>query len=207
MVYAFCLFFAITPVMASQFEDSLFLEPQKFKFGIHLAMSMKYFNYGDLQALEVASDYTIGGSFGFVFDWRLSNYYHLRFGPLYEYQSLSNVYSDDLNSSEISFTNHNVGFNFFPVVFCVGDKVSPEISVGGFYNYIISSEEVTTLNGQILENIRFETNKQQYGLVFGVGIYLGRKLLEVRYKKSLSEYVVSGNLENSINQVKLVIVL
>lgn len=207
LVYAFSLFVVITPAMAGQFEDSLFQEPAKFKFGVHLAASMNYFNYGDIQALEIASDYTMGGSFGFVFDWRLSQNYHLRFGPYYEYQKLSNTYSDDLNSSDISFANHNAGFNFFPVVFRVANKVSPEVSVGGFYNYIFSSELATTLNGQPLENIEFETNEQQYGLVFGAGIYLGRKLVEVRFKKSLSEYVVSGNLENSINQVKFVIVL
>lgn len=207
LVYAFCLFVSITPVMAGQDEDSLFQEPAKFKFGVHLAASMNYFNYGDLQALEVASDYTMGGSFGFVFDWRLSKIYHLRFGPYYEYQKLSNTFSDDLNSSDISFTNHNAGLNFFPIVFCVGNKVSPEISVGGFYNYIFSSSVAATLNGQPLENIVFETNNVQYGLVFGAGIYLGRKLVEVRFKKSLSEYVVSGDLENSINQVKFVIVL
>lgn len=207
LVYAFSLFVAITPAMATQFEDSLFQEPAKFKFGVHFGISMNYFNYGDLQAFEVASDYTLGGSFGFEFDWQLSKIYHLRFGPYYEYQKLSNTYNDNLNSSDVSFTNHNAGINFFPIVFCVGNKVSPEISAGGFYNYIFSSSVAATLNGQPLENIVFETQEQQYGLVFGVGIYLGRKLVEVRYQKTLSDYVLSGDLENSINQVKFVIVL
>lgn len=207
LVYAFSLFVATAPALAWQYEDSLFQEPEKFKFGVEFAVSMNYFNYGDLQTFDVASDYTFGGSFGFVFDWRLSRIYHLRFGPYYEYQNLSNTFSDELNSSDISFTNHIVGFNFFPIVFCVGNKVSPEISVGGFYNYIISSSAKATLNGQPLEDIMFETNNVQYGLVFGAGIYLGGKLLEVRFNKSLSEYVVSGDLENSINQVKFVIVL
>lgn len=207
LVTVFCLFIGPIPLYATQFEDSLFQQPAKFKFGVHLSASMNYFNYGDLNAFEVASDYTMGGSFGFVFDWRLAKIYQLRFGPYYEYQKLTNTYHDDFNSSEISFNNHNAGFNFFPVVFRLASNISPEISIGGFYNYIFSSKQASYLNGQSLENIGFETNRQQYGLVFGAGIYLGRKLIEIRYKKSLSEFVVSGDLENSINQVKFVIVL
>jgi hypothetical protein len=207
LVITFLLFIGTFQLYATQFEDSLFQEPAKFKFGIHLGVSMNYFNYGDLEALEVASDYTFGGSFGLVFDWRLSNIYHMRFGPYYEYQKLSNTFSDNLNSSDVSFTNHNIGLNFFPIVFRLGSDVSPEISVGGYYNYVFSSTVVTTLNGRALENIEFETNDQQYGLVFGAGIFIGRKLIEVRYKKSLTDYVVSGDLDNSINQVKFVIVL
>lgn len=200
----------IGPVNGQAFEelDSLMLqEPSKFKFGVHLAASMNYFNYGDLQAFDVASDYTWGGSLGFSFDWRFSDYYHLRFEPYYEFQQLANKYKDDLNSLDITFTNHNLGLDFFPAVFCVGNKVMPEISVGGFVNYILSSNYETSINGQSAEDIEFETNSTQYGLVFGAGLYLGRKLIEVRLKKSLSEFVATESHKNSINQVSLVIVL
>jgi len=168
---------------------------------------MNYFNYGDLQAFVVASDYTWGGSLGFAFDWRFSNYYHLRFEPFYAYQQLANKYKDELNSLDITFSNHNAGLDFFPVVISLGNKIQPEISIGGYLNYIISSNYDTSLNGQPIEGINYETNNLQYGLVFGAGIYLGRKLIEVRFKKSLTDFVVNESLENSINQVKFVIVL
>lgn len=199
----------IGTVNAQAFEevDSLMQEPSKFKFGVHLSGSMNYFNYGDLQAFDVASDYTWGGGLGFSFDWRFSNYYHLRFEPFYEYQQLANKYKDELNALDITFTNHNAGFDFFPLVFSVGNKVQPEISAGGYFNYIISTNYETSLNGQPVENIDYETNNLQYGLVFGAGVYLGRKLIEVRFKKSLTDFVVTESFENSINQVKFVIVL
>lgn len=199
----------IGSVNAQTFEevDSLAQLPSTFKFGVHFSGSMNYFNYGDLQAFDVASDYTWGGSFGFAFDWRFSNYYHLRFEPYYEYQQLANKYKDELNSIDITFTNHNTGIDFFPLVFSVGNKVQPEISVGGYFNYIISSNYNASINGSAIETLVFETNSAQYGLVFGAGIYLGRKLIEVRLKKSLTDYVKTESLENSINQVKFVIVL
>ncbi|MCK5704038.1 MAG: outer membrane beta-barrel protein [Cyclobacteriaceae bacterium] len=207
LVYTFFLLVVSTPLMATQNEDSLAQEPSKFKFGVHLSGSMNYFNYGDLQAFDVASDYTWGGSIGFSFDWKFTNYYHLRFEPYYEYQQLANKYKDELNSLDITFTNHNAGFNFFPLVFSVGNKVQPEISVGGYLNYIVSANYKTSLNGQPVENIEYDTNNLQYGLTFGAGLYLGRKLIEVRFKKSFTDYVVTESQKNSINQVKFVIVL
>lgn len=187
--------------------DSIPPEPPKFKFGVHLAASMNYFDYGDIQAYEVAADYTWGGSFGFSFDWRLSDYYHIRFEPFYEYQQLANKYKDELNSIDVTFTNHTTGIDFFPVVFCLGNKVQPEISIGGYFNNILSSNYDTSVNGLSADGVEFETNKTQYGMAIGLGIYLGRKLIEVRLKKSFNEYVVTESLKNSINQVKLVIIL
>lgn len=207
LVYAIGVLIGTVNAQAFEEVDSLRQEPSKFKFGVHLSGSINYFNYGDLQVFDVASDYSWGGSIGFVVDWRLSKIYHLRFGPYYEYQKLSNTYKDDLNSANITFTNHIAGFNFFPVVFYLGSKVSPEISVGGYVNYIVSSNNTSSLNGQPIENIEFEIDNLQYGLAFGAGLYLGRKLIEVRFKKSLTDYVVTERQKNSINQVKFVIVL
>jgi hypothetical protein len=187
--------------------DSIPPEPPKFKFGVHLAASMNYFNYGDIQAYEVVSDYRWGGSFGFSFDWRLSDFYHIRFEPFYEYQQLANEYKDELNSIDVTFTNHATGIDFFPIVFCLGNKVQPEISIGGYFNNILSSNYDTSVNGQSTEGVALEINKMQYGMAFGVGVYLGRKLIEVRLKRSFNEFVVTESLKNNINQVKIVMIL
>jgi hypothetical protein len=78
--------------------------------------------------------------------------------------------------------------------------------LGGFAKYYLSSSQETTLDGSTVSNFEVETNAMQYGFSYGIGAYIGKRLVELRYYQSLNDFVKDPFISNSINQVQLILV-
>jgi hypothetical protein len=174
-------------------------------FGIRLGPSLNFFNHGDLKAGQIASDYQWGGSIGMLLDYKVSDFIHMRLEPFYEFQRVKNRYSDDLNSVEILFKNNNLGLDLFPLVLRTGGRFQPEIAIGGFAKYVLSSRTKTVVNQQLVDNLHWQTEPIQFGFALGGGFYLGEKLLEIRWYNPLTSFVVPDTLKNKINQFQFII--
>src|SRR5690606_28968255 len=137
--------------------------------GIRWGPSLNFFNHGDLKAGQIASDYQWGGSIGIVLDYRFSEFIHMRLEPYYEFQRVKNQYSDDLNSIEIKFKNNNLGLDVFPLVLRTGGRFQPEIAIGGFAKYGLSSQTKTIVNQQPIHDFHWQTEPFQFGIALGGG--------------------------------------
>jgi len=178
---------------------------KSFRFGMHLAGSINYINYGRLELLDIPSNFDWGGNFGFSFDWRLSRINHIRFETFYEYQRLSEHLDNEYNTATVLFKNHGAGINFFPVVLKVGRKFQPQVALGGEFKYIILSEREALLNGRNLALDKLEPNPIQYGVILGLGAYINRTLIEFRLQRSLVKFIEPSNTHHALTQMKFVI--
>jgi hypothetical protein len=187
-------------------NDSIPEKTRDFKMGIRFSPSLNSFDYGDLSFGQVASDYKIGAALGMAFDWKMSEYNRIRLEPYLEYQNINNNSINPDLEAITSFSNLSFGLDALPLVLTYGGKYKGTLSLGGFAKYILNSTQSTTLNGNSVNNFNVEINKLQYGLSFGAGVYLGKRLIEFRYYQSLNDFVNNPVVPNSINQVQLILV-
>jgi hypothetical protein len=191
---------------ANSLNDSIPEKKSDMKMGIRFSPSMNFFDYDDLSFGQVASDYKIGVALGMVFDWKISEYNRVRMEPFLEYQNINNNSINPDIEAITSFSNVNFGLDATPLVLTYGGKYKGTLSAGGFAKYVLSSSQTTTLNGNAVNNFTVEINKLQYGLSFGAGAYLGKRLVELRYYQSLNDFLTNSVIPNSINQVQLIFV-
>jgi len=187
-------------------SDSIPEKKTEMKMGIRFSPSLNFFDYGDVSFGQIASDYKIGAALGVVFDWKISEYNRVRLEPYLEYQNIDNNSINPGIEAVTSFSNLTFGLDAIPLVLTYGGKYKGTLSLGGFAKYVLNSSQRTTLNGNPVNNFEVEINKLQYGLSFGAGAYLGKRLIEFRYYQSLNEFVNNSVIPNSINQVQLILV-
>ncbi len=178
---------------------------KSFRFGLQLAGSINYIDYGTLRLLDIAPNYNWGGNIGFSFDWKVTRYNHIRFETFYEYQRLSEKLDNEYNNASVIFTNQAAGINFFPVVLKVGKKFQPQIALGSELKYLLVSERQAMLNGRNLDLSMLEPNPLQYGLIFGIGAYINRTLLEFRVQRSMVNFLENTTTDHAVTQMKFVI--
>jgi hypothetical protein len=191
---------------AKNLNDSIPERNTEMKMGIRFSPSLNFFDYGDLSFGQVASDYKIGAALGMAFDWKLSEYNRIRLEPYMEYQNLTNNSINPDIEAVTSFSNFIFGVDALPLVLTYGGKYKGTLSAGGFAKYVLNSSQSTTLNGNAVNNINIEINKLQYGLSFGAGAYLGKRLIEFRYYQSINDFVNNTAIPNSINQVQFIFI-
>jgi len=186
--------------------DSIPKNKAEMKMGIRLSPSLNFFDYGDLSFGQIASDSKFGTALGMVFDWKVTEWNRLRLEPYLEYQKVANNSINPDITAITTFNNFILGVDAVPVVLTYGGKIKGQISLGGFAKYYLSSSQETTLDGSPVSNFEVETNSLQYGFTYGVGAYIGKRLVELRYYQSLNDFVNDPVISNSINQVQLILV-
>jgi hypothetical protein len=191
---------------ANILNDSIPEKKSEMKMGIRFSPSLNFFDYGDLSFGQIASDHKIGAALGMVFDWKMTEFNRIRLEPYLEYQNIVNSSINPDIESVTSFSNLIFGMDALPLVLTYGGKYKGTLSLGGFAKYYLNSSQSTTLNGNAVNNFEVEINKLQYGLSFGAGAYLGKRLIEFRYYQSLTDFVTDSVIPNSINQVQLILV-
>lgn len=206
LLFMICLVMSGFEAKAESQNDSIPEKTREMKMGIRFSPSLNFFDYGDLSFGQVASDYKIGAALGMVFDWKMSEYNRIRLEPYLEYQNINNNSINPDIEAITSFSNVSFGLDAIPLVLTYGGKYKGTLSFGGFAKYVLNSSQSTTLNGNPVNNFNVEINKLQYGLSFGAGAYLGKRLIEFRYYQSLNDFVNNPVVPNSINQVQLILV-
>jgi hypothetical protein len=185
--------------------DSLGKEPRAMRVGLRVSPSLNSFDYGDLSFGQMGSDRQIGVGMGVAMDWKVSEYFGYRLEPYLEFQRLVNSSVNPDIEATSSFRNIAFGVDAIPLVLTYGARVKGQISAGGFAKYLLSTSQETLLNGNAV-NATWQTNNLQYGLVFGAGVYVGRRLAELRYGISLNDFVSNTEVPNSIRQVQLIFI-
>ncbi|EOZ93472.1 hypothetical protein A33Q_3731 [Indibacter alkaliphilus LW1] len=193
-------------LQAEILNDSIPKPKKEMKVGVRIAPSLNFFNYDDLSFAQVTSDYKVGFGAGAVFDWKLSEFNHARLEPYMEIQPVVNNSINSNIEAVTEFNNFVFGLDAIPLVLTYGGKIKPQISFGGFAKYYLSTSQETTLNGNSVNNFEANTSSLQYGLNYGVGVYIGKRLVEFRYYQSLNDFVENTQVPNSINQVQLILV-
>lgn len=187
-------------------NDSIASAKKEMKIGVRLSPSMNFFDYGDLSFAQVASDFKVGFGAGVVLDWKLSEFNRARLEPYFEIQNVANNSVNPNIEAVTNFNNFVFGLDVIPIVLTYGGKIKPQVSFGGFAKYYLSTSQETTLNGSTVSNFEPNTNSLQYGFNYGIGAYLGKRMVEFRYYQSLNDFVESSTVPNSINQVQLILV-
>lgn len=180
---------------------------QNFKFGLRLGVQSSFFDFGENEFFDITEQSQIGGSFGFTLDWRISDYNRIRVEPYYMYQPLLNSYNEDGNLVEAELINHVPGLDFFPIVLTYGGKIKGTISAGGFYRYKILGSSTVKINGEVSSQVIEGYSNNNYGFVVGGGVYLGRKLLELRIYKSLIDSYTDLGFQNRVTDFSLIFTL
>jgi hypothetical protein len=193
-------------VKAAVLSDSIPDKKTEMKMGIRLSPSLNFFDYGDLSFGQIASDHKFGTALGMVFDWKVTEWNRIRLEPYLEYQKVANNSINPDITAITTFNNFILGVDAVPVVLTYGGKIKGQISMGGFAKYYLSSSQETTLDGSPVSNFEVETNALQYGFTYGIGAYIGKRLVELRYYQSLNDFVNDPVISNSINQVQLILV-
>ncbi|WP_146131413.1 PorT family protein [Mongoliibacter ruber] len=187
-------------------NDSTISSKKEMKVGIRLSPSLNFFDYGDLSFAQVASDNKVGFGAGVVFDWKISEYNRARLEPYFEIQNVVNESINPNIDAVTSFNNLVFGLDVIPLVITYGGKIKPQLSFGGFAKYYLTTSQETTFNGNTVSNFEPNTSSLQYGFNYGIGAYIGKRLVEFRYYQSLNDFVESSAVPNSINQVQLILV-
>ncbi|MFD2200419.1 hypothetical protein [Shivajiella indica] len=187
-------------------SDSIPAKKTEMKMGIRLSPSLNFFDYGDLSFGQIASDNKFGIALGMAFDWKVTDWNRFRIEPYLEYQMVSNNSINPNISAITTFNNFILGLDALPLVLTYGGKIKGQVSFGGFAKYYLSSSQKTTLDGDPVSNFEVETNSLQYGFSYGIGAYIGKRLVELRYYQSLNDFVKDPVISNSINQVQLILV-
>lgn len=187
-------------------NDSIASAKKEMKIGVRLSPSMNFFDYGDLSFAQVASDFKVGFGAGVVLDWKLSEFNRARLEPYFEIQNVANNSVNPNVDAVTNFNNFVFGLDVIPIVLTYGGKIKPQVSFGGFAKYYLSTSQETTLNGNTVSNFEPNTSSLQYGFNYGIGAYLGKRMVEFRYYQSLNDFVESSTVPNSINQVQLILV-
>lgn len=177
----------------------------KFKFGVRLGVNASYLNFGESGIFEVSKDVMFGGSFGFRLDWRITDYNRIRVEPYYFLQQFENRFEQEGLIILSEFQNHGAGMDVFPVVLQIGGKVKPTVSLGGFINYLVSSQSESQINEKPVDYEFTDLEKIQGGIVAGGGLYLGKTLMEVRFYKYMTDLISGLEETNRINQVSFII--
>jgi hypothetical protein len=193
-------------VKAAVLSDSIPEKKMEMKMGVRLSPSLNFFDYGDLSFGQIAADSKFGTAVGMVFDWKITDWNRIRLEPYLEYQKVANNSINPDISAVTTFNNFILGIDAIPVVITYGGKIKGQVSLGGFAKYYLSSSQETTLDGSTVSNFEVETNAMQYGFSYGIGAYIGKRLVELRYYQSLNDFVKDPFISNSINQVQLILV-
>lgn len=196
---------ALAQVPEGSVSDSLESEPRSMRVGLRFSPSLNSFDYGDLSFGQMGSDQQFGMGLGVALDWKVSEYFGYRVEPYLEFQRLVNSSINPGIEATSNFRNIAVGVDAIPLVLTYGTRIKGQVSAGGFAKYILSQSQETLLNGNAV-NATWQTNNLQYGLVFGAGVYVGRRLAELRYGMSLNDFVSNTEVPNSIRQVQLVFI-
>ena len=178
---------------------------KKFKFGVRFGANASYLDFGESGIFDVSKDAKLGGSFGFRLDWKVTDYNRIRVEPYYFLQQFENRFEQEGLIIQSDFQNHGAGIDVFPVVLQIGGKVKPTISLGGFFNYLVSTQSESQINGKPVNYEFTDVEKVQGGIVAGGGLYLGKTLLEVRFYKYMTDLISGLEETNRINQVSLII--
>jgi hypothetical protein len=205
------LFFSSTfhfghEIKAAVLSDSIPVKKTEMKMGLRLSPSLNFFDYGDLSFGQIAADNKFGTAVGLAFDLKITEWNRIRLEPYVEYQKVANNSINPNISAVTTFNNFILGIDALPVVITYGGKIKGQVSLGGFAKYYLSSSQKTTLDGSTVSNFEVETNALQYGFSYGIGAYLGKRLVELRYYQSLNDFVKDPFISNSINQVQLILV-
>ncbi len=83
--------------------------------------------------------------------------------------------------------------------------MKPTISLGGFFNYLVSSQSESQINGKPVDYEFTDLEQLQGGIVAGGGLYLGKTLMEIRFYKYMTDLISGLEETNRINQVSLII--
>lgn len=193
-------------VKSAVHSDSIPEKKTEMKMGIRLSPSLNFFDYGDLSFGQIASDNQFGTAVGMVFDWKITDWNRIRLEPYFEYQKVANNSINPDISAITTFNNFILGIDALPLVLTYGGKIKGQVSLGGFAKSYLSSSQETTLDGSPVSNFEVETNALQYGFSYGIGAYVGKRLVELRYYQSLNDFVKDPFISNSINQVQLILV-
>lgn len=208
LTFIFTCLLVVSGLQAQNLEsnDSIPSTKKEMKIGLRLSPSMNFFDYGDLSFGQVASDYKVGFGAGVVFDWKISEFNRARLEPYLEIQNVVNNSINPNVEASTSFNNFVFGLDAIPIVLTYGGKIKPQLSLGGFAKYYLSTSQETTLNGNNVSNFEPNTSNLQYGFNYGFGAYIGKRMVEFRYYQSLNDFVESSTVPNSINQVQLILV-
>lgn len=211
MIFTVCSFMLLFALNANAQEseavdpDSLGKQEKSLRVGIRVSPSLNSFDYGDLSFGQIGSDQRFGLGLGVALDWKVSEYYRYRLEPYLEMQSLVNSSINPGIEAVSNFTNIAIGLDALPLVLTYGGNLKGQLSAGGFAKYLVGTSQETLLNGNEV-NANWQTNGLQYGLVLGAGVYLGRRLAELRYNMSLNDFVSNTEVPNSIRQVQLILI-
>jgi len=178
---------------------------RNFKFGVRLGVNASYLNFGKSGIFEVSEDAKLGGSFGFRLDWKITDYNRIRVEPYYFFQQFDNRFEEEDLVILSTFQNHGVGMDVFPLVLQIGGKVKPTVSLGGFFNYILSSSSKSQINGRPANYEFSNLEKLQGGIVAGTGIYVGKSLLEMRFYHAITDLFSGIETPNRVNHVSFII--
>lgn len=178
---------------------------KNFKFGVRFGANASQLDFGESGLFEVSEDSKLGGSFGFRLDWRISDYNRIRVEPYYFLQQFENRFKQEGLVILSKFQNHGVGMDVFPFVLQIGGKVKPSLSLGGFFNYLVSTQSESQINEKPVDYEFTNVEKIQGGIVAGAGIYLGKLLLEMRFYRSISNLLSDIAEPNRVNHVSFII--
>jgi hypothetical protein len=201
------MFLLVNLLAQAQKMDSVFVSEKtnNFKFGVRLGVNASYLDVGESGFFEVSKDAKLGGSFGFRLDWKVTDYNRIRVEPYYFFQQFENRFEQEELVVLSKFQNHGAGMDVFPVVLQIGGKVKPTISLGGFFNYLVSSKSESEINGRPVNYEFTDVEKIQGGIVAGAGIYLGKTLLELRFYQSMTNLLSDIAEQNRVNHVSFII--
>lgn len=205
--YLILLLFCFSYISVFSQTDTLEVAQKKNSYTkVRLAAHASYLNYNNqLQPFEIGSDFKPGFSVGLSINWHVSPFNKIRFEPYYFYQQIENRFNGDNVEVVSTFTNHVAGADFFPIVLKTKGKFQPTLSLGGYFQYHISYNTDTKINGFNISYPFEELNEMQYGWVVGAGFYLNRTLIELRLYNSMVEFYPNADVSNSLRSIAFII--
>ncbi len=123
--------------------------------------------------------------------------YSLKLELAYNNKGAKEKFSDDLNNTLESEADLTYGqINLFPIVYkpLGAKKISPFISIGGYYSYLINARYKTKVKNTtyfIDETAKSNTLKEDYGVNLALGL---------NYKKISLEYRIEAGIPKILNQ-------
>jgi hypothetical protein len=206
IIISIIIFFVGGFVSAQEIDSIGNLEKvRNFKFGVRFGANASQLNFSESRIFEVSKDAKFGGSFGFRLDWKVTDYNRIRVEPYYFLQQFENRFEQEGLIIQSEFQNHGAGMDVFPFVLQIGGKVKPTVSFGGFFNYLVSSQSDSQINGKPVDYEFSNLEKLQRGVVAGAGMYLGKSLLELRFYRSMTNLFSDIEEVNQLNHVSFII--